>query len=259
MANVFLSARESTKVKAPVASATVIEVGDFLYHDTTNNDVRPASSQTDNVGEEANQAEFATLFVGVALHASASGDTDDILVETSTTKEYSVTIVSGTPRLGALLGISEASGTALADQTLEIVTSYDVAIAVVTDDSASARTTVKCRLIRSKFGYLPSPRPQTNTETLAGTKTMTHDDVTYQILDPDGSNRNVDLPAEEESDGLVFHIVNTGGATAEVITIRNDAAGTVGTLAGGTAANLGEHGFCVCDGTTWFVSVGGVT
>lgn len=66
------------------------------------------------------------------------------------------------------------------------------------------------------------------------------------FLDPGGAGRNVDLPAEADSKGLFFIIVNTADA-AEALTIRNDAAGTVGSVTQNEAA------FCVCDGTTWRV------
>lgn len=252
MANSFLSARESTKVKAPVASATVIEVGDLIYHDSSNNDVRPASSQADNGEEEGNQAEFARNFAGVALHASASGDTDDVLVETSLTKEYTFTVPSGTYRVGSLLGASEASsGTALEDQQLEAVSSDDLAIAIVTDDSSSARTSLKCRFIRSVFGpNTGRSRLDVNTETLSGTKTMTHDDKQVQFLDPGGAGRTVLLPEEEESAGLMLLIVNTADM-AEALTVKDDASGT-------TVASIAqnEQATFICNGTAWRASVG---
>lgn len=250
MANVFLSARKSTCVKAPVASATVIEVGDLLYHDSSNNDVRPASSQADNGDEESNQAEFARNFAGVAKHASANGDTDEILVETSLEMEYSITVPSGTYRLGAKLGASEASsGTALEDQQLEAVSSEDIAIAVVTDDSSSARTTVKCRFIRSVFEPALYSRAESNTATMTTDLTLTHDSAKFHFLDPGGSARTVTLPPEEESDGLMFVIANRADM-AEVITIQNDASATVCT------PTQNETAIVVCDGATWAGLVG---
>lgn len=251
MANVFLSARKSTQVKAPVASATVIESGDLLYLDT-GNDVRPASSQADNVGEEDNQSEFARNFAGVALHASASGDTDDVMVETALDKEYSFTVPSGTYRLGALLGASEASsGTALEDQQLEAVTSQDAAIAVVTDDSSSARTSVKCRFIRSVFSPTRvTSRPDVNVETLSGNKTMTSDEADVHFLDPGGSARDVLLPAEQEMAGRVLFLINTADM-AEALTVKDDASGT-------TVASIAqnEQATIICSGTAWRASVG---
>lgn len=245
MANVFLSARESTKVKAPVSSATVIEVGDLLYLDPTGYDVQPASDQADNVGEEDNQAEFARNFAGIALHASASGDTDAILVETSLTKEYSFTVPSGTYRLGDLLGASEASGTQLADQVLEAVSSKDLAIAIVTDDDSAARTSVKCRFVRSVFAPTFNDRYGATRTTATGNITLTFDSKTIQSIDPGGAGRTITLPADEEATGLIFFLINRADM-AEALTVQDDGSNTIVTVA------QNEMGYVVHDGTAWF-------
>ena len=83
-----------------------------------------------------------------------------------------------------------------------------------------------------------------NVETLAGTKTLTPQDAQFQMLDPDGSHRNVDLPAEEASQGLFFIIKNTAGG-AENLVVRNDNGDTKETL------GQGKWGIFVCDGTSW--------
>lgn len=247
MANVFHGAKKTTLELCPVASATVIEVGDLVYHDAINNDVRNAGAQADNVGEEPNQAEFAQVFLGVASQASASLDTDDILVETSLDMDYRFIVPSATYRRGSLLGASEESGgTALEDQQLEAVTSEDVAIARVTDDNSAARTSVRCRFFKSHAApSFPRRRADVNTETLAVDRVLTFDDVAWQYLDPGGAARNVDLPDEEESAGLGFFISNTADA-AEALTIR---------LNGGGATILvldqNQHGEVKSNGVIW--------
>lgn len=90
------------------------------------------------------------------------------------------------------------------------------------------------------------------TETLSGTRTITAAEVdSYQVLflDPDGSARNVDLPAEEGCEGVYLVIVNTAGG-AENISVRNDAAGAVGTI------GQNETGFLFCNGSAWYITVG---
>jgi len=83
-----------------------------------------------------------------------------------------------------------------------------------------------------------------NVEALTGTKTLTPQDAQFQMLDPDGGAKNVDLPAEEASQGLFFIIKNTAGG-AENLVVRNDAAATKETLA------QGKWGIFVCNGTSW--------
>lgn len=66
------------------------------------------------------------------------------------------------------------------------------------------------------------------------------------ILDPDGGAKDVLLPKEADSKGLVYVIVN-GADAAEAITVKDDAdAVTVGTLA------QGKIGLFVCDGVNWY-------
>ncbi len=86
------------------------------------------------------------------------------------------------------------------------------------------------------------------TETLAANKTLTVDSPTLQFIDPNGA-RNLVLPAEADSDGLMFIIVNQAGGS-EVITIQDDASATVCT------PGQNETAFVFCDGTTWEGLVG---
>jgi hypothetical protein len=81
--------------------------------------------------------------------------------------------------------------------------------------------------------------------TLAGTLTLTVNSAKFQRLDPDGVNRNVDLPAEALSEGLSFRILNTAGG-AENLVVRDDAAATIVTL------NQNKACWVACDGTTWY-------
>lgn len=89
-----------------------------------------------------------------------------------------------------------------------------------------------------------------NVETLSGTKTLLPQDAQFQLLDPNGGN-NVDLPAEEASQGLWFVIKNTAGA-AENLTVRDDTPGTIDVL------GEDQFGIFVCDGSSWVSAVGEV-
>lgn len=82
-----------------------------------------------------------------------------------------------------------------------------------------------------------------NIETLAAGVTMDAQSSNLQVLDPDGSNRTIVLPAEETNDGLWFSFRNSG-STGNLV-INNDAAATVLTL------NPGESGTVGCDGSAW--------
>ncbi|HEU5085665.1 MAG TPA: hypothetical protein VFU14_20155 [Acidimicrobiales bacterium] len=84
-------------------------------------------------------------------------------------------------------------------------------------------------------------------ETLSGTRTLTVAEVNEANIfsfDPGGAARNVDLPAEADCKGIVLFISNKADA-AEVITIRDDAGGTVCT------PTQNESAIVWCDGVTW--------
>ncbi len=82
------------------------------------------------------------------------------------------------------------------------------------------------------------------TEKLGGNKTITKDYPPVLILDPDGSSRDVILPAEAVSEGLCFFILNDG-AGVEPLVVKDDGSTIILTSA------FPENMFVYCDGTTW--------
>lgn len=249
MAHVFGAARIERIFYVACASATVFDVGAHVYLDLATYTAKLLSDLTDNTAEERNQAEAAVNYLGRVAIASPDG-VETVGVDIGEPRlVFEVTVPEGTYRIGSLLGPSENSdGDGLEDQQLEAVTSMDIATHVVLDDDDGARTTVLVSPIRSALIPRPRRRAQVNTETLAADKVLTHDSPTFHFLDPAGA-RNLDLPAEEESAGLFFVIANKADA-AEVITIRNDAGGTVCT------PTQAETAIVFCDGTTWAGLVG---
>lgn len=91
-----------------------------------------------------------------------------------------------------------------------------------------------------------------NIETLAATKTLVVESLTLQWLDPGGSARIIILPAEADSKGLVFVLINAADAD-EALTVNDDG----GTLVQVVGEN--EIGTFYCDGTTWLGSVAHAT
>lgn len=91
-----------------------------------------------------------------------------------------------------------------------------------------------------------------NREALAGAKQLSRSDARIQNLDPNGGNRNVDLPPEQV--GLEFVIGNRGSG-GNTLTIRDDSGvATFVTLSNDDVA------IASCDGTGWVVfKVAGAT
>lgn len=83
-----------------------------------------------------------------------------------------------------------------------------------------------------------------NVESLSANKTLAESSPQYQFLNPNGSNRDVTLPAGIT--GMQFIIKNTGSA-GEVLTVKNSG-GTA--IIGGTIANTVVMGFFY-DGSAW--------
>ncbi len=90
-------------------------------------------------------------------------------------------------------------------------------------------------------------REQIGDMTLSGTLVLTLQHRSVLRMDPGGSGRTVTLPAEEGADGVSFEIVNTADG-AEALTVENDAAGSVVSIAQNEKATV------YCDGAAWYHS-----
>lgn len=126
-------------VKQPVDSGTVIEIGDMLFLDT--DDVKPASSLTWNTSEAVTQADFANVFVGIAVEKSASGQTDPISVDISALSVWEFTVASATYQVGDELSPKKhASANSLLNDTLKATASDGAAMAMARKYALSAVT-----------------------------------------------------------------------------------------------------------------------
>ena len=129
-----------------VALATVIERGDMVFIDTTNNEVRPAEDVGFQSTLAATQAVFADLFVGVATEASTSADSADIGVDISAEVVYEFDATSAVYLAGASCGPSDNgnAGNAIDNQSLEAAIASS-SMARVFDKEESAVTSIKVK------------------------------------------------------------------------------------------------------------------
>lgn len=122
------------------ASATVIEIGDWLYQDPTTRQPKPASAMTDQLTAALNQDAFQQYFLGVAEQRSPSGSTSKIRIAVRGRKH--VDVDAGSYKVGDLLGMDEqASGTALENRKLTSAANASRAVARVCEEPASSSAT----------------------------------------------------------------------------------------------------------------------
>lgn len=89
-------------------------------------------------------------------------------------------------------------------------------------------------------------------ESIGSTRVLTFAEVErFQAFqfEPTAASVNLDLPAEESSEGAYLFIKNAAAAT-NALAVRDDAAGAVVTIAATKAALVW------CDGTTWLPLLG---
>lgn len=142
--------------KYGVASVTVVEIGDMLSLNTSDEEVKPASDFTWNSNLATTQAGFADVFLGIAVEKSASGDTADISVDISADSVYEFAVSSAAYKIGTTLGPAKASGNALVNQTLaSAVAASSVARAVFSSNGASVTR------LRVKFASVYNPDANT--------------------------------------------------------------------------------------------------
>lgn len=100
--------------------------------------------------------------------------------------------------------------------------------------------------------------PVRATQTLTGNKTVTLDELErFQVLvfDPSTTSRNVDLPAAAQCAGVSVLICNLGTTTGTLV-VRTSAGATIATIGSVAGATDVSAGLFVCNGTTWFGSLG---
>lgn len=133
---------DSDLKRGPVASATVIAIGDLLWYDTSDDTLKPASDFTWTTDLATTQAGFSAAFAGVARSASAAGETDNVTYDRSSRAVYEYDVASGTYNLDAILAPAKQTGDLLENQKLATAAA-SVAIARVADIELPATDRVR--------------------------------------------------------------------------------------------------------------------
>lgn len=144
-----------------------VAVGDLMYHEV--DDVRPLSSQADQLTEYDNQARAAPLFAGVARDARTVLETGALTnFPVATDVEVEIPCTSATFEVGDLVGpVESAGGVALENQKVVKVTDESLAIGYATRRYGSATTTVRCRLISRVLPHSANGRNDADVVTIS--------------------------------------------------------------------------------------------
>ena len=138
---------ESLIIPMPVESATVIEIGDFVG--ISSNYLIQMSDLADAGDAAANRAACKVIFAGIAVSASANGETDDVLVQIDG-------VVMLNQKTAAAIDIGDpveiyADADHCEDQTIVEGSTSQIAVCVKTHTNATTETL--CLLLPSKvFG-----------------------------------------------------------------------------------------------------------
>lgn len=235
MANVQRGKSGSGRYPMAIASATVLAIGDLVFRDPSTGKAKPVSDQTDAGTELLNQRLVAEHFAGVSEHQSLSGQTADVLIDASPTREFLFACASETHEVGDLLGIDEDAGAdGLEPQTLVKVTAPSQAVMVCTRRDASAATSVYCRIYRSVFwgtGLAQQQGVDLLTETAASTAVTAGTATVFS-----NGTKTIDGSKLKAGDMLRIHAAGiigttTGNETAVVaILVGTEVVGSTSTL-----------------------------
>lgn len=144
MADVNRYIKGDTEIKVfPVYGSDVIEIGDLLFWDGTNNAVRNAESVS-GADYAAKKANFANAFVGVAMQRKEA--TDSAPISVATMGEFLYDCPSGA-EYDVNDTVAIGNGTAVADQTVVKDATASNAIGRVTALKASSGTKVQIQIL----------------------------------------------------------------------------------------------------------------
>lgn len=234
MPNTFVNVLSDNRtLELPVPASTAISIGDICYWDSSNKVAKPITSLTTAASEVLDQVQVAQAFVGIALDARLSTEAD-----TGATRLFladgicDLTLYNDTFNLGSLVGATWAGGSALVTQTIRNVAFSALSIGRVIKQPASGATKVRCR-VQSRIAWdlftsqLPLGGQQGSAGTLLTDAAQTLTPASNPVLNmvPTAA-RNVKLPVEANSQGLVFYFTNNS-AGAFSVTFQTSAGGAI--------------------------------
>lgn len=158
----FLTEGPINEVQFYFNGTIAVAVGDLMYMEV--DDVRPLSSQADQLTEYDNMARAAPLFAGVSRDTRLVTDTAVVTNHpVATDVEIEIPCASDTYEVGDMVAPIEYTsganaGIALEPQKVQKTTDESLSIGYATRRYGSATTTVRCRVISRVCGHSPVGR-----------------------------------------------------------------------------------------------------
>jgi len=140
MRNIHRSGQQTLR-SYPVASATVINIGDMVW--TNSGEVKAAGDFTWTTDLATTRANFAALFVGIARTPSAAGETTNVQVDVSPEAVYEIDQASAAIDIGTPIGPAKQSGNLLESQKVVATGDATTCIGYAAYDYQSATTRVR--------------------------------------------------------------------------------------------------------------------
>lgn len=247
----------------PFPASVAVSVGDLLYWDAAAKQAKPLTSLTTGASEAIDQATVASNFLGVSMDARLSTETDANAVRVVTLDGlFEMDCVSFTPVLGDLVGATWNGGAALVNQVVKKVSSLNLAIGIVVgiptqaanaEQWGNATTKVLVRVISRKAYDLLTTVGDMGGMQGTGVTTLTDAAQTLTVASTPMLNmvptaaRNVTLPAEASSAGLMFYFTNNSAGAFSVTFLASGG----GSIKGNGVVGQNKTAILWCDGTNW--------
>lgn len=135
---------EQRVIPFPVETATVIEIGDFVI--IQSNYLVPVDDLSDAGTADQNEQAAEAVFVGLALSATWSGLTDDVIVQTAGVVMLNQYTAAEIHVGDAIIFYAADTSTACANQTMQEATGHNDTIAVCVQYHDSNTTETLCLL-----------------------------------------------------------------------------------------------------------------
>ena len=240
----------------PFPASLAVAVGDLCFWDSVALVAKPASSRADKGSLVLNQRDFQGIFLGVSLDQRLPTETstgNDSRRALALDGIFDCDCTSTTWEIGDLVAIDRNASTSINyNQQVAKVSNPGLAIGNVIKREPTATTKVRARLTSSLLfadwtsALLIGGQGRGATVLSDASQSITAATNPFISMVPTAA-RNVTLPDEATSVGLVFYFTNNSAGAFTVTFLASNA----GAVKGNGACPQNKTALLWCDGTNW--------